>query len=144
MTRYFLTHVDRNGMRRITSPNSNGYKTAFEGVEFLTRFLQDNNPKILAEAYGEKSVKTFAIFPVECFENGFPKGIFIDDPATNNMIEKRVRLVRLSKEEKLRIGDFHSLDNGQTLKPLMHSGSEGLSVSEFAKDRSFWRIISWK
>ena len=54
-------------------------------------------------------------------------------------IVKRFR--RLSDNEKIERGDFHSLDNGITLMPLASDESIGQTPTEFNTFcRSFWRL----
>jgi hypothetical protein len=55
---------------------------------------------------------------------------------------KRFTFRKLELHEKIRPCDFHSMDNGATLNPIINQESIGESPKDFSTDRSFWRVIA--
>lgn len=53
-----------------------------------------------------------------------------------------IELKKIERNETIGRYAFHSMDGGQSLNPLVHEESEGLTPSEFSNNRSFWRLIS--
>lgn len=57
VTRYALTHVNREGMRQLTRANREA-------------FLLANTIACLESAYGKQAVGTFEVRPVQCYTSG--------------------------------------------------------------------------
>lgn len=47
---------------------------------------------------------------------------------------------KLASNELIAIGDFHSVDNGETLNPIQNPETIGWTPSNFSANRSFWRL----
>ncbi len=52
------------------------------------------------------------------------------------------RFIRLKNDEKIQIGDFHSLDNGRTLATVKNEETAGDRPKNFGEGASFWRLNS--
>lgn len=50
-----------------------------------------------------------------------------------------IRIRRLETDEKIRPNDFHSVDNGKTLMPIINIETIGQTPNDFK--REFWRIL---
>jgi hypothetical protein len=141
MKKFYVSFVNIQGMRQIL-------KTGFRdraGAQILYEaFINDNDKDRLAMIYGKNAIDSFRIDEVECYESGDPKSIYISDPETDLIINKNIKLIRLSKNEKIKMGDFHSLDNGRNLYPVFSPESIGSLVNNFNEKRSFWRILTWE
>ena len=53
----------------------------------------------------------------------------------------RLKLVKLENNERITPGCFHSLDGGDTLATVKNFQTYELTPADFAKDRTFWRIV---
>lgn len=54
---------------------------------------------------------------------------------------KLVTFRKLESHEKIRLCDFHSLDEGKMILPIVNTESVGDTPSEFSPERSFWRVV---
>lgn len=61
---------------------------------------------------------------------------------TQKVILKKMKFQQLARDEKIDWGDYHSTDNGEVLCPIANEETIGQYPSQFAKDRSFWRIVA--
>ncbi len=79
--RFALTHINRDGMRQLTSRNiaSAHFDTRAEGDGHLKAFLKNNTEKLLAEVYGKQALGTFSIREIDCYPSGDAIGIYLDD-----------------------------------------------------------------
>lgn len=72
VTRYALTHVNREGMRQLTRANQG--RNMFDDEELAKRyreaFLLANTIACLESAYGKQAVGTFEVRPVQCYTSG--------------------------------------------------------------------------
>lgn len=48
---------------------------------------------------------------------------------------------KVGNREPIEAGDFTSLDNGKTLRPIANSETIGDIPDNFLADRSFWRLV---
>ena len=83
MKKYAITHINRDGMRTLTSGNQGRFfkTTKAEADKQLRAFMLDNRAadREISEIYGNQAIGTFAVREVECHENGDAKGIYFDD-----------------------------------------------------------------
>ena len=49
---------------------------------------------------------------------------------------------KLKQDEEIYPSDFHSLDDGVHLSPILHVSTITQSPKDFSSDRSFWRAES--
>jgi len=59
-------------------------------------------------------------------------------------IQKTVVLTQLGSHDFIRQSDFHSIDNGESIRPIASPETIGDIPANFSKDRSFWRITEIK
>ena len=55
-------------------------------------------------------------------------------------ITKVVTLRKLEAKEKIELGDFHSLDDGQVLLRMRAPDSVGKCPDDFSEERTWWRV----
>lgn len=81
-TRFAITHINRDGMRQLSTPNQGRCftDTRAESEKALSAFNQNNSPDALAQVYGPQAAGTFQVWPVECYDNGDAVGIYFKDP----------------------------------------------------------------
>jgi len=80
-TRYVITHVDRDGERRMTHAMQGRFtfSTPKQAEELLDALIAQSPANRIAEAYGEQAVNTFEVRPVECYEGHHdPKTMWFD------------------------------------------------------------------
>ena len=51
---------------------------------------------------------------------------------------------KLEQDEKIPVGVFHSLDDGETLSPIQRVETINQTPNDFGNDRSFWVMESLK
>lgn len=81
VTRYVITHVNRDGMRTLTRASLGRYTfgTPEEAQRVLDAFLA-NSEEVMVSVHGEQSRGTFAVRPVPCYPDHFdPQTIWFDD-----------------------------------------------------------------
>lgn len=80
VTRYALTHVNRDGMRTLTLPNQGRHMFDDERTAqaYLVAFEGNNDTKRLVEVFGKQAIGTFAVRPVACYTNGDATRIYFD------------------------------------------------------------------
>lgn len=61
---------------------------------------------------------------------------------TSKSVEVKMVFRRLSLDDIILPGDFHSLNDGLNLNPIRNDSTIGQTPRNFAKDRSFWRPTS--
>lgn len=54
---------------------------------------------------------------------------------------KRIKFRKLERNEIIGPCDFHSLDDGKSVFPIIREDSIGKTPEDFATDRSFWRVM---
>ena len=82
VTRYVVTHVERDGLRTLTfgAQGRWTYETPEEAQERVEAILRGNTPARLAGVFGQQAVGTFAVRPCACWPDHFdPKGIYFDE-----------------------------------------------------------------
>lgn len=57
-----------------------------------------------------------------------------------NTIEKTFR--RLEQSELIAVGDYHSLDEGENIFPILNQDTIDERPGDFSRDRSFWRLLN--
>lgn len=50
---------------------------------------------------------------------------------------------KLLDHEKIKPSDFHSVDDGNTLNPIMNLDTLHKTPKDFSKERSFWRMSDY-
>lgn len=81
VTRYVITHVNREGMRTLTfaAQGRNTYASAGEAQGMLDAFVETSLPNLL-QVHGEQARGTFAVRPCECWPGHFdPCGVWFDN-----------------------------------------------------------------
>jgi len=80
MVRYGITCKERNGLRGLTSSEQHRLKaTPEEARVALDSLLTSNSEGRLAEVFGPQAIGTFRVDPIDCWSNGDPKGVYVDD-----------------------------------------------------------------
>lgn len=71
-TRYAITHIGRDGLRKLTFANQgrNHYDDQAEAARRLAGFIQNNPVETLQDIYGDQAISTFEVTPVECYDHG--------------------------------------------------------------------------
>lgn len=72
VTRYAITHLDRDGVRQITFGSSarNTYPTEVEATQHLRAVTGNNSANTLRQVYGPHVLDTFKVMPVNCYPSG--------------------------------------------------------------------------
>lgn len=82
VTRYVVTHINREGLRTISSPASQGRYThaTREDAETALRNLNANNSAdTLAQVFGAQALDTFEVRQCPCYPNHFdPMNVWFD------------------------------------------------------------------
>jgi len=78
-TRYAITKIDPDGNRSIHGPawSRNMFDSAESAERHLADVLANTGMDRLCMIYGEQARGTFRVDPVECWETGDPKGIYV-------------------------------------------------------------------
>ena len=50
---------------------------------------------------------------------------------------------KLMDHEKIKPSDFHSMDNGDSLNPIMNIDTLHQTPKDFSNERSFWRMTDY-
>ena len=76
MTRYAITHINRDGMRTLTFGNQARkiYDTMSEALIAMELFKPSLRDKVLGTMADSLEVR-----PVDCYEHGDAKGVWFDD-----------------------------------------------------------------
>ena len=75
MTKYAITHINKDGMRTLTFANQgrNHYDTMTEAELALLTFKPG-----LERVIGAKGVASLEVRPVDCYDHGDAKGVWFD------------------------------------------------------------------
>ncbi len=81
-TMFALTHINPDGLRRLTRRNIGGnhFETKEIADEYLREFLESNSRGSLIDVYGSLSLDTFKIIPIECYDSGDSVNYYVDEP----------------------------------------------------------------
>lgn len=83
MLRYAVTFKNKEGLRQLVSAQAHALYDAREPAEDWVRLLYVNTgDERVAEIYGPQAVGSFRVDPVDCWDNGDPKGIYITGGAS--------------------------------------------------------------
>lgn len=82
VTRYVVTHVNREGMRTLSAPASQGrftYATHEEAETALGNITGNNSANTLAQVFGPQALGTFEVRPCPCYPGHFdPMNVWFD------------------------------------------------------------------
>lgn len=81
VTRYVVTHIDRDGMRRLFGPAQGRFthETAEEAQAHIDAIINNNGAQTLHDVYGPQDLK-LEVRPCECWPGHFdPVGIYFDE-----------------------------------------------------------------
>ena len=80
-TLFAITHIDKDGLRRLTFANEgrNHYANKRDAEDYLRAINKNTGNERLAQIFGAQSLNTFKVLPVECYWHGDAVGIYFED-----------------------------------------------------------------
>lgn len=80
MTKYAITHINRDGVRQLSWANQGRlHLDRHEDAERkLVDWIKHNSPDTLRQVFGPQALGTFEIRPMDCYDHGDAKGIYFD------------------------------------------------------------------
>lgn len=76
VTRYAVTHVNKDGMRGLTFANQgrNHFDTREAAEQYIAAMKKNNPAKLITDMYRD----SLEVRPVECYWHGDAKGVWFD------------------------------------------------------------------
>lgn len=82
VTRYVITHLDKQGHRIMSAPARQGrytHETAAEAQAVLKSMTDNSDPATLRQVHGSQARGTYAVRPCECWPGHFdPQTYYFD------------------------------------------------------------------